>query len=371
MFDHKHYVPIIRWKEAERLALRGLGRKERARMTPLIEVTPKALASKGLSSPKDVDRGLGKVAVEIVKDWGDGPLFIDLGLIEQGIRASGGTHPLKVLFEDGNRRFLPSFIPVTALDRDAAYQDAVKSVVAQDRLGLCLRIRGPELLRPGLPGEVDRLLMVIGLEYEDIDVVVDYGIVDDASPNFAEACQRLPNLFRWRTFTIVSGAFPEDLRGMTPGEHELPRRDWQAWRDQVTARPLLPRLPSYGDYVIAHPVFKEPRPGLNPSASIRYAAEDYWVIMRGEAIRNDDGPGLLQYPANASLLCDHLEFRGEDFSSGDRYIKKMAEELGKNGSGCTGSLKTWLQAGVNHHLTLTVRQISSLFDSSVGSAPQP
>lgn len=340
-------------------------------MTPLIEVTPRALAAEAMPRPVDVDRGLAKVIMKIIENWGDDPLFIDLGLIDPRARASSGAHPVSVLFEDGNRRFLPSFIPVTALDRDAAYQDAVKSVVAKDRLGLCLRIRGSELLRSELPGEIDRLLMVLGLEHEDIDILVDYGIIDAALPNFAEACQRLPSLSRWRTFTIVSGAFPEDLRGMTPGEHELPRRDWQAWRDQVTAHPPLPRLPSYGDYVIAHPVFKEPSPGLNPSASIRYAAEDYWVIMRGEAIRNDDGPGLLQYPANASLLCDRPEFRGEAFSSGDQYIKKMAQELGKNGTGSTGDLKTWLRAGVNHHLTLAVRQVSSLFDSSVGGAPRP
>lgn len=40
MFDHKHYVPIIRWQEAERLALKELGHKEKAGMTPLIKITP-------------------------------------------------------------------------------------------------------------------------------------------------------------------------------------------------------------------------------------------------------------------------------------------------------------------------------------------
>ena len=128
-------------------------------------------------------------------------------------------------------------------------------------------------------------------------------------------------------------------------------------------------MPSYGDYVVAHPKFEEPGPGLNPSASIRYAADGHWVIMRGEGIRNDDGPGLSQYPTNATLLCDRPEFRGGDFSSGDRYIEKMAEEIAKNGGGRTGNLKTWLQAGINHHLTLTVQQIASLFDSSAGGVP--
>ena len=42
MFGAKHYVPILRWKQAERLALRYLDEKDRCRITPLIEITPKS-----------------------------------------------------------------------------------------------------------------------------------------------------------------------------------------------------------------------------------------------------------------------------------------------------------------------------------------
>ncbi len=41
MFGPKHYVPILRWKQAERLALRYLRKEDRERITPLIEITPK------------------------------------------------------------------------------------------------------------------------------------------------------------------------------------------------------------------------------------------------------------------------------------------------------------------------------------------
>lgn len=149
----------------------------------------------------------------------------------------------------------------------------------------------------------------------------------------------------------------------------LPRLDWRAWRDQVTVQPPLPRLPAFGDYTVQHPVFREPGFGLNFSASIRYTAEDDFVVMRGEGVRNDDGPGYSQWPANAMMLCERPEFRGESFSAGDRYIKEMSAEVEKNGSGRTGGPGTWLQAAFNHHLTLTVRQISSLFGPSGGRAP--
>jgi hypothetical protein len=40
MFGSKHYVPILRSKMAERLALRNLLQSDRRRITPLIELTP-------------------------------------------------------------------------------------------------------------------------------------------------------------------------------------------------------------------------------------------------------------------------------------------------------------------------------------------
>jgi len=337
-------------------------------MTPLIEVNPRALAAEEAADPAIVDKRCSRVAAEILGDWGEGRVFLDLGLVAPGVRAAGDAHPLTKIFLEG-RTLFPSFVPVTGLGRDAAYQDAVRSVVAADGLGLCLRLRAGELERSELPAVIDRLFAGFGLDYEEVDVLVDYGVVGDAPPNLAAACESLPSLRRWRTFTVVGGAFPENLTGMRVGEHVLPRLDWRAWRDQVTAHPPLPRLPAFGDYTVQHPVFREPGFGLNFSASIRYTAEDDFVVMRGEGVRNDDGPGYSQWPANAMMLCERPEFRGEGFSAGDRYIKEMSAEVERNGSGRTGGPGTWLQAAFNHHLTLTVRQISSLFGPSGDRAP--
>lgn len=40
MFGPSHYVPILRWKHAERFALHHLQEEGRKRITPLIELTP-------------------------------------------------------------------------------------------------------------------------------------------------------------------------------------------------------------------------------------------------------------------------------------------------------------------------------------------
>lgn len=365
MFDYNHYVPILRWKEAERRALHDLNCGDRAGMTPLIEVPPKALAKGDLTDSEAINQGLAKVAAELIESWGDERVFIDLSLIPPGVRAIGGSHPLNTLFLERPRLF-PSFVPVTGINRDAAYQKAVQSILAADRVGVCVRLKGEELIRSNLEVELERLLSKLDIRPDEVDLIVDYGFVGEDPPNFAAACEHLPRLQQWRSFTIASGAFPKNLTGMSVGEHILPRRDWRAWRDQVKSSRLLSRSPAYGDYVIQHPTFEEPRDGiesgagLNFSASIRYAAEEDWVIMRGEGVFNDDGPGFSQWPANAMLLCERPEFQGGDFCTGDRYIEEMAAEVEKNGDGRTGSARTWLQAAFNHHLTLTVRQLASL-----------
>lgn len=39
MFDHKYYVPIMRWKLGERIALRELLESDRQAIVPLIEIS--------------------------------------------------------------------------------------------------------------------------------------------------------------------------------------------------------------------------------------------------------------------------------------------------------------------------------------------
>ena len=41
MFDHSHYVPVLRWKRGEWSALRDVGEADRHLITPIIELAPK------------------------------------------------------------------------------------------------------------------------------------------------------------------------------------------------------------------------------------------------------------------------------------------------------------------------------------------
>jgi hypothetical protein len=91
---------------------------------------------------------------------------------------------------------------------------------------------------------------------------------------------------------------------------------------------------------------------FNFSASIRYATPTGWLVMRGEGVLNEDGPGYAQWPAHAQLLSEHPEFTGSAYSWGDDFMQQMGSQLEK-----TGRAKDWLGAGINHHLTMVVNQL--------------
>lgn len=57
MFDHKHYIPVLRWKRAEWKALGELASGDRDYVTPFLELTPlsfRAKRNKPAPDPRDV-----------------------------------------------------------------------------------------------------------------------------------------------------------------------------------------------------------------------------------------------------------------------------------------------------------------------------
>lgn len=67
MFDYRHYVPILRWKRGERIALRNLQEDIKDQMTPLVELIPGDFTTGNAAA---VDNKLSKTAEDLFKNWG-------------------------------------------------------------------------------------------------------------------------------------------------------------------------------------------------------------------------------------------------------------------------------------------------------------
>jgi hypothetical protein len=364
MFDSKHYVPILRWKAAEKEALGKLSSKQKELITPLLEIlmpqpnsfsnadgaiTPRELLEKSVAKFKEVALN---IPADILKYWGTSPAFIDLGLIDISLRAQ----TINQIIETGNSLGI-KLIPVVSLNSDDATKKGVCSSGKVYGNGLCLRLSRTDFDKPTeLPEKIKLFLKECGLSLENIDLLIDFKITDGQCSDLEGIIKIIPNLSDWRTFTFASGSFPLDLTAYTIGLNYIDRVDWVGWESQINSSKLK-RKPAFADYTIQHPIYIEPAPGANPSASIRYTLKDKWMIMRGQGLRNPKSAGYAQYPANAQLLSKRQEFFGASFSYGDDYIENGGKDLKTKK---TGNPRTWLRAGINHHLACTVDQISNL-----------
>ena len=367
MFGPSHYVPILRWKQAERFALRNLREDDRKRITPLIELTPtifKARRNRD-QEPKALDPAqvLERQAKKLLETCGYCPFFLDLRYVTVEVpRTRGKVHALEYLAEIC-RNYKLILVPVTGLSRTREYSSSVAGVVKEDRRGICLRVTPPEVLHTGFTNTISAFLKSLNLDAESVHLLVDYEANDPAEPDPQALLARIPHLNKWQTLSVASGAFPPDLQGFQPGNRKIPRYDWLAWKRTVSQGKNRLRKPSFSDYTIQYGLYKEPVEGCNPSVSIRYTLDEEWLIMRGEAPRaratsnqTEIRPGREQWNSHAQLLCDDGKlFYGESFSWGDAFIHEKSVKTENH-----GSPEIWLRAGINHHMTVVSRQIANL-----------
>lgn len=227
VFDHTHYVPVLRLKGAEKGALRYLVPEVRARTTPLLE-----LVSTKNNSPR-------KIAYDVRRSWGPAPFFLD----DMNYPESTDGNAL-VRFISAMRSHGLQSIPVTGLNRASEHQNSVAGIIATDGRGACFRLNLKDLREPFLTADLNDLLIRLRLSPGQVDVIVDYEVLPVFSLLYTELCQRLPYLGQWRTLTVVGGAFCQDLTEYEKnGQYTRPRDDWYFWQSQVTVK--LPRTPTY------------------------------------------------------------------------------------------------------------------------------
>lgn len=363
MFNSKHYIPILKWKPAERQALKNLGENEKKFLTPLIQlVMPQPKLAKSGEMEKSIDEQFDEVVEafkvkmlqvpeEILNYWGKSPIFIDVNLI---YTPDLKTESIKQILEIGKELDL-FLIPVINLSSDNEVKKVASELAKKYNGGLCLRLSIADFSdEQKLHKDIKELLDSYSLSEKDVDLSIDLKDRNDKYQEIINLSQNIPNLKSWRTFIFASGAFPIDLSECVLGENDIPRRDWTSWLDQAKTNNLQ-RIPSFSDYATQHPIYKESVRFFTPSASIRYTLDEKWLIMRGQKGKSS------QYLANAQLLSQDQKFnglfRGAKFSFGDAYIVEKGKDLK---SSKTGNATTWLTAGINHHLAYVSFQISNL-----------
>lgn len=253
------------------------------------------------------------------------------------------------------------FIPVTGLDRNLDYNNAVKSAIEADDRGLCMRLQSHDLDSDDLAQQLDSALTALGVGTNKVDLLVDYGAVVLPRSVVVPLIAAIPHLKAWRSVTFAACSFPVDMSKIAKYSiAELPRDEWANWNHLRLNASRIGRVPTFSDYGINYPEALEIDPRqMRMSANIRYTWTTTYVVARGEVFprkkdKDEKAPPATQYPQLAKAIMDHQAWCGPKFSWGDEYIQKCANKE------CVGGGREWRAVGTSHHLAFVVKQIANL-----------
>jgi hypothetical protein len=347
IFDAHHYVPVLKVKRGEKKALELLSSAVRAKVTPLLEIVERT-ADKTLEEHlRTAFSGLATAVQAFDR------CFIDT----REIASDGAAVVFKLAVDSGI-----IFTPVTGINRSA---DNTAAALKFGLQGVALRLDRGDFEAGRLTASVLKFLSQHHLVPEKVDLIIDLGAVDKLVSYGVERLaisflKEVPDHKRWRTFTLSANAFPSSMGVVERDSHIfIERADWIAWRDGLyRQRTKLARLPTYSDGGIQNPKGVE---GFNPqimqvSASIRYATNDSWLLIKGESTRrtvpSEQFPLLAQKIVNNPL---RKHYYGTHHCKGCACIEACAK-----GSGGYGSAEAWRRLGTIHHITTVVQELDAL-----------
>lgn len=356
ILDTQCYIPCLRWKQGEYQALMRLPSVERDSIVPLIDVAEIGFDFEKRKENKSINEHLEPFARRLKDKWGVDECFVDMHLIEDSQRMASGEHPVTFVFDDLRLKGIHA-IPVTGINQDCQWQNAIQEAVDKDGHGFCFRISLEDAMKPTLEALINGLLQKYDRQVEQCDL-----IIDEVAPNFdpldgfvglLEAIiKKLPYLNRWRSLGLIGTSLPSSLSTLGSGASIIPRNEWRAYKSLIVRlKSSGVRLPTFGDYAINHPEVSTVDPRfMKTTANIRYTIYDNWFIVRGQNIRD-----YSEHKDLCKTIIKSKTYYGPNFSQGDKYILDCAE-----GKASTGNLTTWRWVGTNHHLVSVIQDVANL-----------
>jgi hypothetical protein len=348
---HDQYVPILKWRQGQYIALERLKANVKEQLCPLLVIPPVEFDFEELRPKKTVEEHILPFPDRYLTKWGKSKAFIDLHDSLYSEFMSDGRHVLHYMFQELNGKDCKP-VPVVKLANDTVYWDLIKSVASTQRFGVAFRLNLTDLMQPNADSVISSKMDYLEVERTDVDLILDLEQPESFEPYtiFANAIKtalsRLSQLQDFRSL-IIAGVSIE-----MPGPRsavEVTRHEWKLYQELVKVISTL-RIPTFGDYTIESPEFiQEDMRKLNPAGKIVYTTDDSWYISKGTKFRG-----------NASQMTDHCRnvvnsgfYQTPSYSYGDHRIMDTLNGIENN-----GNLGTWKKVGVNHHITFIVDQLS-------------
>ncbi|MFC8597181.1 beta family protein [Isoptericola sp. NPDC057191] len=337
------YFPALKTKQGELTALEHVPDEQRTNTVPILDLDYEEGEALG-------GRTTSKLTTILERAWAGGRLVLDATAADA---STDGTDQYRTLLEK-LRPTDVAVVPAASVASSADFLAMLGDTHRTDNNGVCIRLTSEELAA-GVAADLDTTLGRLGLQPEDVDLVIDFGQTDEVSMSLHAAILRLalpsvPYLDRWRHLVVLSGAFPASLSNPRKTV-SIVRADSGLWR-QVTSDRTIARVLDYGDYGVTHPAAAAPTGGFRSAPNVRYTQDDVWTTMKW-TLRPDEGhDGMYDV---ARTLRDAGVFDAPSFSWGDAELHRRADRDGGPGGGAQ-----WKAWSTSHHLAKVNARLSSL-----------
>ena len=336
------YVPVLKWRKGEKLALKNLPDQLQKSIIPLIE-----LVNDEGDNPEDLPN-------DISKFW-HRTAYLD-------VRYRPKNFARRALDNVASNNQNIDIIPVVSLDSQQIIMEGIKNVVGIYNNGFALRlIVDQDLDFSLLIKEVDLKLNYFAIAKDKIDLIVDFGYLESKAQTYKTVLKKNADSISfdsWRNVIVAAGNFPLSLKEFRPNEvNLLNRTELELWKKNKTMRD---RNIVYSDYTVRNPdnIIKGFSRG---SASIRYTLENNFQVFRGT--QEDKQFKYLVHAMNIRAL--YSDIYPESYCWGDEAIAERANQLEK----CLndgfdpeayegfspGSPTDWVAWSVNHHITVVLK----------------
>lgn len=348
------YVPFLKSKSNEIIALGELSHDVRSQITPFFDYP----RNKNGYSEDSFKSSLKKIIKSFKKHISDiNELYFDNYDIGDSLQIDG-EHNYKYLLNE--LRHL-SVIPVISIDRSTYHMQSVIDLKDNNTIDsdvIAIRLTPEDFESFGaIKDEIEDILGDTINKFNEVDLIFDCricnnlnsGIVSNNITNFKSA---FTSKYNTRRIIITGSSIPASIRDLIRVDEEgiFQRNEFNIYNNAKIS--MLTDNLVFGDYATVSPNYSEvdiiPEAMQNiTTAKLIYSFGQSLYVIRGGSIKVN---GFGQYFDLARELCSKAFFRGSIYSIGDDYFFQKSNRIGNN---CTPAAV--VKPSVNAHITYMVK----------------
>ncbi|GAB59013.1 beta family protein [Rheinheimera nanhaiensis] len=348
----KSYTPILKWRQGEYQALFKLDDSIKNKIKPIFVIPPIEYDFEEQRPKKTIQEHIQTVPKRYIAKWRNRTSFIELheSLIDQHM--NDGRSVINFIISELNKDGIFA-TPVVKIQHPKFYLDEIAGLIMGNDAGLAIRVYFNELMNASVNLSLKSIMNAFGKGCEKVDLIIDLGSPENFEPYniFAKAIstavKKISDIPYFKSFTIVSHSL--NLSTVKPPGGSLIRHEWELYKC-LTHELKNIRVPNYSDFTIETPDFiSQDMRLLKPAGKVVYTTDRTWEVVKGKQFRGNE----VQMISHCKSIANANYYYGKLYSVGDKKIYDTAF----NGSS-TGTLGTWKDVGINHHITVVVNQLA-------------